>query len=282
VEWEGKLGFEWGGGHAIRWGTNHVFQRDLDVRLSTNDSTISFSTDFSSVSPTEHECQVAVGDSGGGAFIKRGGTWELAGILFASNVYAGQPSKTALFGNETLISDISVYRSQILALTSAPACSDGLDDDADGRTDWPDDPGCDSPGDTSERSPALECDDGLDNDGDGAIDFPADEDCEAPDGASETPPCDAPEPLGDANFDGVVDGADYVIWADHFELEDVTPAEGDFNCDGNVDGADYVIWADNFGAGSTETGAACGLGFELTLVLAASWLARGAGGSRRS
>jgi hypothetical protein len=48
------------------------------------------------------------------------------------------------------------------------ACSNGLDDDGDGLTDYPDDPGC------LVATSALEnpkCQDGVDNDGDGMIDF---------------------------------------------------------------------------------------------------------------
>jgi hypothetical protein len=50
---------------------------------------------------------------------------------------------------------------------------------------------------------------------------------------------------GDANLDGQVDGADYTIWADHFQSVG-SLSEGDFNRDGQVDGADYTIWADHF------------------------------------
>lgn len=50
-------------------------------------------------------------------------------------------------------------------------CSNGLDDDGDGLADHPEDPGCASPTDLSEQSPALPCDDGIDNDGDGLIDW---------------------------------------------------------------------------------------------------------------
>jgi hypothetical protein len=54
---------------------------------------------------------------------------------------------------------------------SAP-CSDGLDNDGDGFTDFVGgDPGCAGAADLSERSPLLVCDDGADNDGDGRIDF---------------------------------------------------------------------------------------------------------------
>ena len=78
------------------------------------------------------------------------------------------------------------------ALTcEAPVCSDGRDDDADGRTDYPADPGCATPADASEddacpAGPGCPvCADGLDNDGDGAIDYPADSSCAAASSPSE-------------------------------------------------------------------------------------------------
>ncbi|MBP6847173.1 MAG: hypothetical protein KA201_25660, partial [Kofleriaceae bacterium] len=78
------------------------------------------------------------------------------------------------------------------ALTcEAPVCADGRDDDADGRTDYPADPGCAAPSDDSEidacpAGPGCPvCADGLDNDGDGAIDYPADTGCTAASGGSE-------------------------------------------------------------------------------------------------
>lgn len=80
-------------------------------------------------------------------------------------------------------------------------CSDGADNDGDGRTDfffsggvdsWATyDPGCDSWFDDSEQS-GVQCDDGIDNDGDGVTDFPADyPDCWWLDDTSEgsTPQC---------------------------------------------------------------------------------------------
>ena len=51
---------------------------------------------------------------------------------------------------------------------------------------------------------------------------------------------------GDANGDGIVDGSDYTIWADHYLMTDATLDDGDFNGDCIVDGADYTLWADNF------------------------------------
>jgi len=62
------------------------------------------------------------------------------------------------------------------------------------------------------------------------------------------PARDGPSEPGDANHDGVVDGADYTIWADNYEpgVGGKTWEQGDFTGDGIVDGADYCVWADNF------------------------------------
>jgi len=55
----------------------------------------------------------------------------------------------------------------------------------------------------------------------------------------------ADPPPGDATRDGIVDGADYTIWADHYNSPG-TWDEGDFSGDNWVNGADYTIWADNY------------------------------------
>ncbi len=56
------------------------------------------------------------------------------------------------------------------------ACSDGKDNDLDGKIDFQEDPGCNSPVDSTETS-LIECSDGQDNDLDGKIDFQNDPDC---------------------------------------------------------------------------------------------------------
>ncbi len=79
-----------------------------------------------------------------------------------------------------------------------PQCSDGFDNDADGKTDHPADPGCDNPNDTNEvdgapnpspspspTTPRTACADGLDNDGDGKVDFPKDPGCTSASDGSE-------------------------------------------------------------------------------------------------
>ncbi|MEZ4466405.1 MAG: hypothetical protein R3F43_18610 [bacterium] len=61
------------------------------------------------------------------------------------------------------------------------ACADGLDNDRDGRVDFPDDPGCVDAADDDEADPIPlpQCSDGLDNDADGELDL-ADPDCTGP------------------------------------------------------------------------------------------------------
>ena len=60
---------------------------------------------------------------------------------------------------------------------------------------------------------------------------------------------------GDANFDGLVNGADYTIWADHLGATGCAPwynggwQVGNFNDDFVVDGNDYAIWLSHYVAG---------------------------------
>ena len=56
----------------------------------------------------------------------------------------------------------------VVEIVLAAECGDGIDNDGDGLTDFPDDPGCASVSSDIENP---ECDDGIDNDGDGFIDF---------------------------------------------------------------------------------------------------------------
>ncbi|MCD5382431.1 MAG: hypothetical protein LR017_03950 [Candidatus Pacebacteria bacterium] len=56
-------------------------------------------------------------------------------------------------------------------------CSDGIDNDGDGTTDYPNDAGCTNADDDDESDDVPACRDGLDNDGDGAVDYPDDPGC---------------------------------------------------------------------------------------------------------
>ncbi len=72
--------------------------------------------------------------------------------------------------------------------TCQPAlCSDGMDNDSDGKIDYPNDPGCVDTADDTEQNPAVlpVCADGVDNDTDTLTDYPADYGCAAASGTSE-------------------------------------------------------------------------------------------------
>jgi len=84
--------------------------------------------------------------------------------------------------------------------TCRAECSDGIDNNGDGKTDYPSDPGCSAPNDSMEDTvcPGLmcpACSDGVDNDSDGQIDFPLDIGCKAANGTDEV--CGSTEPVVD-------------------------------------------------------------------------------------
>lgn len=168
--WNGIGGWLWGTGNAKRWGTNQIDATGLDVTVGSR-TTRSLETSFSDWPPpavTTDEAQAAVGDSGGALYWSDGGSWRLAGVIYSVGAFAGQPASTALFGNTTFSVDLSHYRAAILAVIEQPECSNGLDDDGDGLTDFPADPACRGATGSSESSL---CQDGIDNDGQPGIDF---------------------------------------------------------------------------------------------------------------
>lgn len=104
----------------------------------------------------------------------------------------------------------------------APQCSDGIDNDGDGVSDYPDDPNCTEPEDDDEDFDdevyLPQCSDGIDNDGDGKIDYSNkipgvanDPGCISPDDEDER---DTPTPTPqcsdgvDNDGDGLVDAED--------------------------------------------------------------------------
>ncbi len=77
---------------------------------------------------------------------------------------------------------------------SRPMCSDGVDDDGDGKNDYPDDPGCTSTLDNDEDDDCPngpncpECGNGIDDDTDTHADYPADTTCLSASGTTEACP----------------------------------------------------------------------------------------------
>ncbi len=92
---------------------------------------------------------------------------------------------------QVLSTDVFLRNQGGAPTSSQSACSDGVDNDTDTKTDFPDDPGCSSTSDNDETDPPPssdpECSDGDDNDSDGATDHPADPGCTDEDDDSESP-----------------------------------------------------------------------------------------------
>ena len=82
-------------------------------------------------------------------------------------------------------------------------CSDTRDNDQDGLADYPRDPDCEDPFDNRERGP--QCRDGIDNDGDGRVDFPTDLGCETSEDDSESPDPPQCSDRTDNDGDGLLD-----------------------------------------------------------------------------
>ncbi|MFN3198141.1 MAG: hypothetical protein ACE366_06955 [Bradymonadia bacterium] len=124
-------------------------------------------------------------------------------------------------------------------------CSDGLDNDEDGLTDFPNDPGCMSGSDDDEADPPFppQCANGLDDDLDGLTDFGEDPRCESAADDFEGPDCsDGLDNDGDGTPDYDRDGdgfrdinADPQCACAEGELEIDTPQCND-GCDNDRDG----------------------------------------------
>lgn len=203
TRWMGIDGWLWGAGRALRWGTNRVGEVGMRS-LDTESFWVYFDDLPGGGGGGQSEADVVNGDSGGAAFEGTGPGAELVGILFARAGFMDQPEETSLYGNAGLIADLWFYRDEIVAVIDQPDCSDGIDDDGDGLVDHPDDPGCSSPTDASERELTLACDNALDDDGDGTIDL-------------GDPGCDWP---GDTNERGAVQECDNGIDDDGDDLAD--------------------------------------------------------------
>jgi hypothetical protein len=125
------------------------------------------------------------------------------------------------------------------------ACSDGVDNDDDGQTDYPFDPGCTADNDTSEDDPlaAPVCSNGFDDDGDGLIDFGEDPECTSAADRDERSECsDGVDNDGDGRTDYDRDGdaapdstRDFQCACASDPSEGTNPQCGD-GCDNDNDG----------------------------------------------
>lgn len=97
-----------------------------------------------------------------------------APVLLGSADTPGWALGVSVSGSLAFVADASSGMHVIDVSMGMAQCSNGLDDDGDGNTDHPDDPGCAGPSFVKE---SPQCNDGLDNDGDTLIDHPADPGC---------------------------------------------------------------------------------------------------------
>jgi hypothetical protein len=130
-----------------------------------------------------------------------GQTWTPADINSAGFGFAISAVGPAS-GNQTAAID----HIRVTVFYTLMQCADGSDNDGDGRTDYPNDPGCVGPADNDEVDPKPACSDGADNDGDGETDFPADLGCLGPNDDSEQSPIGPPSEECDSPTATVADG----------------------------------------------------------------------------
>lgn len=166
------------------------------------------------------------------------GDWT-CGFAGFGEMYGGLEVRATASAPSELESELS----EPCIVVPAIACNDGVDNDLDGLTDFPADPGCTDFFDTTEDT-EIECSDGVDNDLDGFTDYPDDPDCYAETDESEADTCDDGI---DNDHDGLVD---YVkdpkmgdpgcaAASDHNEMSYPECADGVDN-DGNLD-ADFPL-----------------------------------------
>ena len=89
-----------------------------------------------------------------------------------------------------------------------PQCSDGIDNDGDGATDYPAEAACSSADDNDEGDLKTPCQDGIDNDKDGATDHPQDFSCSSAQDLNESDPKSQCQNGIDDDLDGVADSFD--------------------------------------------------------------------------
>jgi hypothetical protein len=90
TNWNGLDGWDWERTQSLRWGTNRVSFTDATIL-----DTVSFRIDFDLLAlpdPDEHEADLLLGDSGGGAFVGKDSNERLVGILLARSVSPNQPA----------------------------------------------------------------------------------------------------------------------------------------------------------------------------------------------
>lgn len=110
--------------HEVRWGLNDVASASVATVNAGGTDVRYFTSSFDNAAYAD-EAQAVNGDSGGGAFVYNGSSWELAGMMFTVSTYDNQPggALTAILGQQTAMEDIATYRDQIYAAIPEPSAA---------------------------------------------------------------------------------------------------------------------------------------------------------------
>lgn len=106
------------------WGMNEVAVRNIAQLVDPSTHAILYATQFNNL-PNVLEAQAVSGDSGGAVLVWENGGWALSGVIEGVITYENQPigSYNAIFGQYTLINDLSFYSDQIINITAVPEAS---------------------------------------------------------------------------------------------------------------------------------------------------------------
>jgi hypothetical protein len=156
VQWTeagpGSVGFTWTQQGTKRWGTNRVWGTGewvVQPPLLTRTFIFRFD-DLDDPDSTRFEAHAALGDSGGAVFVKRDQGWELLGMMISVTGAIVDLPRTSTVGDLTYAADLSAYREEIFRW-ARPVCANEIDDDGDGKIDYPRDPDCEDENDRDER-----------------------------------------------------------------------------------------------------------------------------------
>lgn len=113
-------GYDWSTANPLTmtWGTNTISVVGDTFSDVPERFTHVFRTRFDDVVGNAQSTQ---GDSGGAVFSNDAGNWYLSGIMIAASWYEYDGKKASVFGNESVIADLSVYRQQIVTTIPEPA-----------------------------------------------------------------------------------------------------------------------------------------------------------------
>ena len=141
------VGGAWGPVEVINSGEDYEGSFDLDVDATGNGYVV-----YERTNPTTGDQEIAAAERTPGA----SGGWSVAELLSEEQGTVSSPRVAAGRNGQAFASWIANSSDAVFyAVNSAPVCSDGLDNDGDGKVDHPADPGCASAADTDETDAAA-------------------------------------------------------------------------------------------------------------------------------